>query len=894
MKENTRKAEHLRIQNLHCPIGITTKRPIFSYWISDGKITTKSCYLKQSAFRILAASSIELLNKNCGDLWDSGIKRQKETFGIQYHGKELVSGQRVYWKVKVWDENGVASAWSEAAFFEMGLLEKDNWKGMWIGQGDNWTGNKSAAPQFVCDFTIHNSPQIEAARLYISGLGIFYGFLNGKRLADTFFEPGESDATKSVYYVTCDITKFLNEGMNTLGIILGNGQYCGFLENPVMADRNGTPIPPHRYQKNDGGFVKAGISGEKKLIAQVEVLYQNGTKKLAAVSNESWLWKESPVIFQNWYGGEDYDACREQSDWNLPYGSRNGWNQAVQMCPPKGQLIGREFLPVKIIEKLYPYKITRLSNGNWLVDMGRNGAGFPEISLETTNAQRGRWIKMYPAELVKSDETYNQSKADSLTCAVDQSSCTQSWNEKYQCVIMDSYCIKGSGREVWHPLFCYHGFQYLEIEGWQGELTRENIKYCIVRTANEKNSEFFSDNILFNQVNTIIEHSMESNMFSAFTDCPQIEKLGWIETSHLMFRSLAGTYDVSHWMKKILHDIADSQHDREQAKIQGNEPEGFVPAIIPEYQRICGLHKDPNWSGACVFTPWEYYQYYGDKTVLHDMYPIMKKYLRYLQRYVTGGILDHYAQMGEWGQLNENTPTVLVATCAYYRMLGIVAETAKITGCEKEAEEYIEAAKETKKAFHKHSLCYHEADGVYGNGSQASYGCVLFSGLVSKEKEKETVDKLVTAVRIKDYHLTSGEVGLKQVFLALAEHGRNDIVYRMIMNDTAPSYRAFADRGFTALPEYWNCDELWNGMERSRNHAMMGHAREWIICGMLGIRSLEPGFGKIKVEPYLPPDMKEIRGSITCPYGKIEVNCRRRPEGIEVGVSVPVGVEICN
>ena len=268
-------------------------------------------------------------------------------------------------------------------------------------------------------------------------------------------------------------------------------------------------------------------------------------------------------------------------------------------------------------------------------------------------------------------------------------------------------------------------------------------------------------------------------------------------------------------------------------------------------------------------------------------------YLKYLQKYVTGGVLDNYAQMGEWGQLNENTPTVLVATCAYYRLLDIVGKTAEITGHEEEAKEYFEMAEKTKKAFHKHSLCYNEADGIYGNGSQASYGCVLFSGLVPKEREQETVDKLVKAVQIKDYHLTSGEVGLKQVFLALAEHGKNDVVYKMIMNETSPSYRAFVDRGFTTLPEYWNCDELWNGMERSRNHAMMGHAREWIICGMLGIRSLEPGFGKIKVEPYLPPDMKEIRGSITCPYGKIEIKCKRKPEGIEVGVSVPVGVEIC-
>lgn len=875
------KAERLRVQNLDCPIGITTKRPVFSYWLSGSRSMVES-WQGQNAFRLLAASSMELLNKDCGDLWDSGIKKQKEVFGIRYDGKRLESRQRVYWKVKVWNETEVESDWSEAAFFEMGLLEKADWKGVWIGQGDDWTGNKSVAPEFVCDFSVENIEQIEAARLYISGLGIFYGFLNGEELADTLFEPGESDAGRSVYYVTYDITKLLCEGENTLGVLLGNGQYCGFLENPVMAGKDGTPIAPHRYQKNDGAFVKPGISGNKKLIAQVELLYKNGARKLSAVSDESWLWKESPVVFQNWYGGEDYDACKEEENWNLSCGERAGWKQAERMQPPKGRLAGREFIPVKIMEKQLPKSVSRLVNGNWLVDMGRNGAGFPEICLDTTEAQRGIWIKMYPAELVKADMG-----------GVDQSSCTQSWNKRYQCVIQDSYCVKGCGREVWHPRFCYHGFQYLEIEGWPGDLAKENLRYCIVRAANKKNGEFFSDNDILNQVNTMIEHSMESNMFHAFTDCPQIEKLGWIETSHLMFRSLAGTYDVSHWMRKILHDIADSQHDREQAELPGNEPEGFVPAIIPEYQRIGGLYRDPNWNGACIFTPWEYYQYYGDKTVLYDMYPIMKKYLGYLTNYVTEGILDNYAQMGEWGQLNENTPAVLVATCAYYRMLGIAAKTAEITGYKEDMQEYIKAAKETKQAFHKHPSCYNEVLGVYGNGSQASYGCVLFSGLVPEEWEQEIVDKLVEAVRIKDYHLTSGEVGLKQVFLALAEHGRNDVVYRMIMNETAPSYRVFAERGFTTLPEYWNCDELWNGMERSRNHAMMGHAREWIICGLLGIRLLEPGFGKIRVDPYLPPDMKEIRGSITCPYGKISVKCRRRREGVEFEVSVPIGVEVC-
>ena len=184
--------------------------------------------------------------------------------------------------------------------------------------------------------------------------------------------------------------------------------------------------------------------------------------------------------------------------------------------------------------------------------------------------------------------------------------------------------------------------------------------------------------------------------------------------------------------------------------------------------------------------------------------------------------------------------------------------------------------------------------GIYGSGSQASYGCVLFSDMVPEEQKQAVVQRLVEAVERNDYHLSSGEVGLKQVFVSLAENGRNDVVYRMVMNKTVPSYRFFAEKGFSTLPEYWNCDELWMGMERRRNHAMMGHVKEWISRYMLGIRPLEPAFRKIRITPWLPDGMKEIKGSICCPFGKISVECRREREGIVVKTDIPSGVMVCD
>lgn len=867
----------LKTQYMENPLGLGAARPLFSYLLTADR--QGSC---QSACRILVSSTLEGLDRDEGDLWDSGKRQGRENFCIAYGGMQLKSRQRAYWKVKVWDEKDIESDWSSKAGWEMGLLEKEDWKGSWIGQGDGYQGDKAVAPMLVRDFSIINKGRIALARLYISGLGLFKAYINGREVADTLFAPGESDASETVYYVTYDVTEMIKEGQNTLGVILGNGQYVGFTLNPVMTDSDGKELPHHRYQKNDGRFVKPGISGDKKVIAQLEVEYENGRREIAVLTDDKWKWKESAVTFQNWYGGEDYDATREADDWNLPCGNREGWHKAVRMQPPEGVLTASEFPPIRIVEKIRPKSVSRLKSGNWLVDMGRNGAGFPELILENTDERlRGQWIRMYPAELLKENGE-----------GVDQASCTQSWNERYHCSIVDSYRISGKGKEVWHPLFSYQGFRYVEVEGFPGELTADNLRYCIVRTDNEKNGTFHTSSELWNRINSMVERSMESNMFSVFTDCPQIEKLGWIETSWLMFRSLAGTYDISSWMRKIIHDITDSQLDERQASLEGNEEAGYVPAIVPEYQRIVGLHRDPNWGGACVYTPWEYYQYYGDCSVLHQAYPVMKKYLLYLWKHLKGGVLEDYAQMGEWGQLNEETPTVLVATCSFYRMLIIASQVADILRQEEDAKHFTHMGEKVKEAFHRHPLCYHSDTGVYGNGSQASFGCALYSGLVPEENVQAAVDHLVEAVKAKDYHLTSGEVGLKQVFIALAEHGRNDVICRMVMNETSPSYRFFAEQGFTTLPEYWNPEELWYGCARSRNHAMMGHVKEWLTYYVLGIKPVSPGFREVVIKPWIPEEIHELKGSLICPYGEIRVVYQEENGKADLRVTFPPGVSV--
>lgn len=788
-----------KVQHLKDPVGIGTRQPLLSYQLSAEEPDQF-----QRAYQILAATEKELLDEQTADLWDSGKTEGSRNFGILYQGKPLQSRQRVFWKVRVWDRDNRVSHWSDPACWEMGLLEEKDWTARWIGQGNVSREEKANAPVFRKMFSLESQDFPEKARIYLCGLGLFRLLVNGQEVSDSFFDPGESHAGKTVYYVTYDLLPFLRAGENTVEIWLGNGQYTGFLQNPVMALPDGTELPEHRYQKNDGLVADLRICGEKKVIAQIELIGKDDVCRWMG-TDETWQWSKSPCVFQNWYGGEDYDPAEYEPCW-MP---------AVVSEAPGGRLTAREFPPVRVREYLEPETIRPLKNGRWLVDFGKNGAGFPEILLHhTKEEQRGNWIRMYPAELLREDGE-----------GVDQSSCTQSWNERYHCCIRDSYRIAGTGEESWHPFFCYHGFQYLEVEGFPGKPEKENFRYWRICTDNEKSGGFHSSDPVLNAVNDMVERSMESNMFSAFTDCPQIEKLGWIETSHLMFRSLADTYEIRAWMRKIIHDICDSQIREQERGAEEQEPDGYVPAIVPEYQRIVGLHRDPNWNGACIFTPWEYYQCYGETDVLEKSYPVMKRYLEYLKPYLKGGVLREYAQMGEWGENGEHTPEVLVATASAARMFRIAEKIADILGYDSDRKEFRVWADRIRNSFLEDPACWNKEENICGSDSQAGYGCAWFSDLIPEADKNKAVRHLVRAVERNGFHLTSGEVGLKQVFRTLGENGRSDVVWRMVMNPTRPGYRAFVDAGMTTLPEYWNYDELWYGMARSRNHAMMGHVK---------------------------------------------------------------------
>ncbi len=689
----------------------------------------------------------------------------------------------------------------------------------------------AALPIFAKEFQL--SGDVQSARLYISGLGLYTATVNGQNVADTLFDPNETDWDTRVQYVTYDVTDLLQEGGNGLGIALGNGVY-------------NVGSTPGRYQKHDN-------AGELKAIAQLEIIYTDGSTQ-RIVTDNTWAQTTGPLTFSSWYGGEDYDATREILRWDLYGTDRSDWGQAAKVNAPAGQLCARNTTPIRITDTVTPVSVKHLANGAYLVDMGVNYAGIYTLRMETSAAHRGQTVTLYPTEQLNASGD-----------GVNQVSMTNN-----DLPIYDSYVMAGTGAESFTLQFCYHGFQYLYIENYPGTLTIADITGYIVRADNAADGSFETSNETLNAICRIVNRSVEANMQSVLTDCPDREKLGWLEVSQLMYYSMGYAYDIQSWTRKLLQDMADSQY-----------PDGKVPCVAPEYVQFPGdMSSEVNWGGACILTAYYCYQMYGDLSVLETGYDTMAGYVKYLKTQSSGDLIDF--GLGDWGSYDSTTPRGLVVSAAYYYEVQAMAEIAGILNKPEEAKAYQELAANIKTAFNK--KYFNAATCVYGSGSQASYACALFSGLVPEEYEAAVLDQLVAEIEAWEWHLSTGEVGLRQMLVVLGRYGRSDVVYRMVTCMDQPSYGYFLTRGATSLPEFWD-------MSQSQNHCMMGHVVEWFYAYLLGLQLDTPGGSHLVIRPYVPEDLDWVKGATHTPYGMAAVVWQQLAgDGLQLTATVPVGV----
>jgi hypothetical protein len=805
------------------------------------------------------ADTPERLEQDQGNIWDSGKTASFRSVLIPYGGPALNASTVYYWKVQSWDRADRPSAWSLVQSFATGLLADSDWeKASWIAleqdRSDEYIvpgltnvrkgldGRKTGfykLPQFRKTFTPRRP--VRRAVAYVAGLGHFDFFLNGRKVGNHFLDPGWTRYEKEALYVTFDVTQQLRTGENVLGMMLGNGFY-------------NTPF--ERY-------LKLLISyGAPKMKLMLRLEYADGTVE-AVVSDTSWKAIESPVTFSSIYGGEDYDAGQEKAGWLDPGYRDDVWPKAL---PTKygGRLRAQRATPLTVRAELPTVTCYRNVKGNWLYDLGQNFSGIVRLEVRSEGA---RTVRLHPAELLNPDSTANQSASGRP--------------------FYFTYTTKGDGEtEHWQPRFTYYGFRYVEVEGAvpAGRENPEGLPEIVsltgLHTCNSapEAGSFTCSKPMFNQIHSLIDWAIRSNMASVFTDCPHREKLGWLEEAHLMQYSLQYRYNLSRQYAKVMNDMRTSQLEN-----------GCIPTIAPEYVRFAnGFEDTPEWGSAFIICPWYVYRFYGDRRLLEEYYPDMQRYLAYLGTRAEGHIVAY--GLGDWYDIGPKSPGYaqltsngVTATAIYYYNTTILQQVATLLGKPDDAARYETLSENIRQAFL--AAFYDPATGRIERNSQTASAIALYTGLIDDRRRETVLQNLVDDIRSRNNALTAGDVGYRYVLRTLEENGRSDVIFDMNSKYDVPGYGWQLAHGATALTESW---QAYGSV--SNNHFMLGHLMEWLYGGLGGIRQQahSVAFHDVLIDPQIVGDVHSAQTQYESPYGTIRCEWEKRSDGCyRMSVTIP-------
>lgn len=834
--------DEMFVESTRCPLGIDVRQPAFGWRFGDSPERLQM----QTAYRIIVSDSEDNLREEQGTLWDTGKSFSRNNVHILYEGPPLQSRHRYYWQVQVWDQLGQMTE-SSVSWWEMGLLDEEDWSGKWIAFSETEPPDKPALPLFRREFNL--GKPVASARAYICGLGQYELRLNGKKVSHHVLEPGWTNYDKICLYCVYDVTEELKEGGNAIGVMLGNGFFN---------------VTGGRYSKYKHSF------GTPRCLVQLEITHTDGTM-IQIISDKHWSTASGPLLFSCMYGGEDYDARCLPPEWDQ-YGRTAGdaWKPADEVKPPSGKLKAQAIPPLKVMETFQPVHISEPAPGVYVADFGQNFSGWIEIR---TKGPQGAKITMSPAELLKESGTVNQKWTGSPT--------------KF------TYVLSGDcEEEVWSPRFSYSGFRYLQIEGavpvnLAGDSTDTPVLLALegqmIYPDTDVHGHFASSNTLLNRTHEIINRAILSNMKSIFTDCPHREKLGWLEQLHLMGPSLAYNYDVEQLLVKTMEDMRDAQL-----------PNGMVPTTAPEYvvfseQWRC-FRDSVSWGAAYILTGWNLLHIYGNRRILTEHYEEMKAYIDYVtgasdQLLVREGLGDWYDVGDNPPGFVQNTPVAHTETAMFYHIVDVFAQIACRLNHQDDAAKYANLREDIKSAFNNAFFNYETLQ--YATGSQSSNAIPLVMGLVDAPHRETVLSHIIKDIEMRSYHTTAGDVGHRYVLLALAQYGRSDIIYEMSRKTDHPSYGYQIVHGATTLTEAWDGPTVG----KSQNHFMLGHIEEWFYRDLAGIRyRFDPDDEscKLSIHPAILDGLDEVSAGCRVPSGIVAVAWKRKDhELLTLEVTVP-------
>lgn len=834
----------LRCEYLENPPVIDVVNPRLS-WVNVAREGDRG--QKQTAREIQVASTREGLINGQADLWSSGKVESEESFNVAYAGKPLTSRQDCWWRVRTWDKDGKVSAWSEPASWSMGILNANEWRATWIGapwqgeealpkppQGTRPTVLPPPAPLLRKTFSVDK--EITSARAFVTGLGFFEFYVNGKKVSDDVMVPNVTLYAKRpglennyislpdnfreyrVMYMSYDITDMLKQGDNAMGAILGNG----FYNAPI----NWT----HSY-------------GSPRFFGQVYITYSDGSEEII-VSDQTWKASKSAIVWDLVFDGEHYDARLEQPGWSTPEFDDSEWETVAIRKTPEGDMKAHMSPADKVMERLKPVSIESLGEGKFKVDFGEEISGW--LRLQNVVGEAGHKI-----DIKYICESY-----------MGTNSCT----------------LKGGGPESYAARFTWFVFREVEISNWPGELKPENLVAEAVYSDVQTTGKFETSNELFNTINKIWWRSQTDNMHGGIaSDCPHRERAPYTGDGQVACITVMHNFDARAFYTKWIQDILGAQ----------NPETGYVPNGAP-WQPGCG--GGVAWGAAMQIMPWEFYLHYGDVDMLKRNFEGMEGYIKYMLTWTDeAGIMlsqapdpakpNQWLNLGDWAPASELPPNDMVHTFYLWRCADLTAQTAKVLGKEKEANYYAQLADRTRSAFQK--KFYNQQSGSYG-----PYGGNIFALKmgVPAEQHPKVVAALRTDIINNKGHLDTGIFGTQFFFEILSENGLHDLAFEAMNKKTEPSYGWWIEQGATTTWEHWNG-------QSSRNHPMFGGGIVWFYRVLAGMKAdpQQPGYRHIIFKPQPAGDVTFTLYSNETPYGTAGIRWEESGTKFNVNVEVPVG-----
>lgn len=816
------------------PIGIDNPKPKLSWIIQSDETSTM-----QESYEIRTAYNKKDVERGRNLIWKSEKVATSKSVHVLYAGPQLESHQRIFWQVRVKDNHGNTSKWSDVAFWEMGFISGSDWSADWISP--DWEDDNSKSlpsPYLRREFTLKEG--IKDARLYISSHGLYQVEINGKRIGDQEFTPGWTSYETRLQYQTYDVTGDLKPGKNVIGIILGDGWYRGTL---------------------GWGDNRSVWGSQLSAIAELIVSQSSGKTDIIR-TDDTWKASTGPILESDIYNGELYNATKELVGWSSPGFDATVWKGTKKVDIPKEKLIASEGPPVRITNKLEPLSIQKVGD-DWMVDMGQNMVGWIRIKAQ---GKRGDVITLRHAEILDKEGIiyYDNLRAAKQT---------------------NTYQLKGGVEEVFEPHFTFQGFRYVMVSGYPGTLEAKDIKGIVIHSDMEPAGTFTCSDPLINQLQHNILWGLKGNFLDVPTDCPQRdERLGWTGDAQVFAPTACFIMDAASFYTKWLKDLAADQ-----------DKDGSIPHVVPN---ILGHGGATGWADAGVVIPWVLYLEYGDVSVLESHYESMKKWIGYMQKRAGDNLIwEGDPHFGDWLSFDASrsdymgayTTKDLIATAYYSYSSRLVSMAASVLGKEAESKHYSELSAKVKKAFNDEFVT---PNGLLVAHTQTAYTLALAFDLLDEETAKQSAIQLAKDVE-RFGHITTGFLGTPLISLTLTDQGRNDLAYELLNRKEYPSWLYPVTMGATTIWERWDGQKpdstFQNKGMNSFNHYAYGAIGKWMyqVVAGIGIDPDQPGYKHIIINPRPGGGLSSAKASHKSMYGEIVSGWTLEGEKLTMEVEIP-------